>query len=131
MPSFLHYWNEKPILFIIWDRMFLKKFFPFFFVFYLKKLMREEEMERKSTMNVICFHRTIKLTWQMTKLPIIFSTILCLTKEILSKMWNFHIFMIILSILNNKKTLGKHFYFWRIESYPLKNDTNCQSLDWV
>jgi hypothetical protein len=68
-------------------------------------------MDRASSMNVI---------WQLTTFFITFSTILCLAKEILLKMWKLHIFMVILLILNSKKTSGKHFYFWLIESYPLK-----------
>jgi hypothetical protein len=44
----------------------------------------------------------------LTTFSIIFSTILSLAKDIVSEMWNFHIFIIILLIFNNK-TSGKHF----------------------
>jgi hypothetical protein len=58
---------------------------------------------------------------QLTTSSTLFSSVVWSTKEILVNMWNINIFIIILLILNYE-TSGKHLYLSRIENDPLEND---------
>ncbi len=80
-------------------------------------------MEKISTMNVVLFSskKQKKIIHQLRTSSAFFSSIIWLNKEILMNMWNINIFIILLLILNYE-TSGKHLYLSCIEHNPLKHD---------